>query len=121
MKRLVEELGAEVLAAQEARMAAQADASHVPPPPPRRPRRHATEAQACAEMLLTPSQKRRRRTEELRREREEKARRGAELLAFVAERRAARAFREKAAAERKARGVTLSYADWRAEVAGEQP
>jgi hypothetical protein len=120
IKRLVEELGAEALARQEARKVAQAHPSYVPPPEPRRPRRHATEAQAFAEMLMTPSQKRRRRTEELRREREKNAAEGAALLAFVQERKAARAEAEKRVAERKAQGAKPSFEQWREEVSGEQ-
>ena len=69
--------------------------------------------------VLTKYQARRLRTEELRKEREDKERRAAGLLALAAELKARREAQEKAAAERKAKGVKISYEDWRRSEWGE--
>lgn len=119
LRRLANDLAREGMERSEARRVANQGRPAKPlfPTPPRR----MTEAKAFAEMALTPSQRRRRRTAQLKKEREEKAARSAAFLEFARERKEARAVAEKRAAERKARGVKLTYADWRAEVTGEQP
>ena len=119
LKRLANDLAREGMERAEARRVAN-QGRPAEPLFPTRPRRM-TEAEAFAEMALTPSQRRRRRTTELKKEREEKAARSAALLAFVEELQTERAAQEKAAAERKAQGVKLSYAEWRREVTGAQP
>ena len=117
LRRLANDLARETMEREEARRAAN-EGRPTEPLFPKQPRRM-SEAEVFAAMALSPSQKRRRRTEELKKERDEKAARSAALLASVEEWRVERAAREKAAAERKASGVKLTYADWRAEVTGE--
>lgn len=119
MRRLVDELGAEMLARQEARKAARLADPDYSAPPFFAPRPCMRNAEVFAQMLLTPAQKAYRRSKVLKAEREAKATRDAALLDFVRERKAEReAAAKRAPAERKERGVKLSYKEWRREIGG---
>jgi hypothetical protein len=90
---------------------------------PRHYRTHRQSARArkrpCAPPVLSTYQKRRRRTEELKAEREDKEKRAAGLLQFAQELKARREAQEKAATERMAKGIKLTYEEWKREVTGE--
>lgn len=68
---------------------------------------------------MTEAQRQLKRSQELKQRRDDQARRGAELLALVAEQQARRVAQEKAAADRKERGVKLSYEGWKREISSE--
>lgn len=114
LRRLSAELAAECMARQEAR---RADPQYLPPPM-FAPRARMSNAEVFEKILLTPAQKARRRTKELQEERAAKAARAASAAAFVLELKAEREAAAKRAADRKAAGIKLSYAQWREEVDG---
>jgi hypothetical protein len=115
-KRLMEEIQADMIAEMAARKAAPGYAER-----PRfsfRPRHPAH--------MPPPSTGKRKSGAEYRRLREEKAAKTAEeakrkaaLLAWVTERKLERQAAEKRAAERKAKGVKLSFGEWKREVMSE--
>jgi hypothetical protein len=125
-KRLMEEIEADMLAKLDAEKAAKAAAEAAPgytPPPPTPPTRWNMRPHRAPPVppgpILSTYQQRRRRTEELKDKREDEARCGAGLLRLAQELKARREAQEKAAAERKAKGIKLTYEEWKREEWGE--
>jgi hypothetical protein len=115
----MEEIEADMLVKLTAEKAAQAAAVAVPGyTPPTRWRMREWSPPSPGPVLST-YQERRRRTEQLKAERAAKEKRTAALLAHVQEQKERREAQEKAAAERKAKGIKLSYEAWKREEWGE--
>lgn len=117
MRRFTEELfGAPVLAVQQAR------ASEKPAPDATLAQLSFEDDETSAEVFtdvpMTEAQRKQRRSQERKQRRDDEARHGAELLALVVEQQAWRVAQEKAAADRKERGVKLTYEEWKQALLG---